>query len=115
MTKNLEKYVNYRASVTLAIIVLFFGITMRTGEKAQPAADSDSSPSTLWSRTEIEIGKAKERVLAKYESVRFVYRLAVQLQELHARETALERRQKAILRSACGKMKTAPNRVDDRS
>jgi hypothetical protein len=82
MAKNFENHLNSRAGVTFAMIALFFGMVVRPGDEA------------VWNRAEMEVGRAKECVLARYENLRFVYRIAVQLKELHARETALEQQQK---------------------
>jgi hypothetical protein len=81
MAKNFEKYLKSRAGMTLAMISLFFGIMLRPGDEA------------VWNRAEMEMGRAKECVLAKYENLRFVYRLALQIKELHAREAELEGQQ----------------------
>jgi hypothetical protein len=82
MTKNFEKCLSPRAGLACAMLVLFFGMMVRPDDGA------------VWNRAQMEMGRATECLLAKYENLRFVYRLAVQLKDLSERETAAEKQQK---------------------
>jgi hypothetical protein len=82
MTKNFEKYLNSRFCVACAMLALFFGMMVRPDEEA------------IWNCAQMEMGRATECLLAKYENLRFAYRLAVQLKQLSERETAAEKQQK---------------------
>ena len=82
MTKNFENCLNSRAGLACAMLVLFFGMIVRPDDDA------------VWNRAQMEMGRATECLLAKFENVRFAYRLVVQLKELSEKETALERQQK---------------------
>jgi hypothetical protein len=82
MTKNFEKCLNSRAGLAWAMLVLFFGTMVRPDDEA------------VWNRAQMEVGRATECLLTRYENLRFAYRLAIQLKQLHERETVLERQQK---------------------
>jgi hypothetical protein len=82
MTKNFAKCLNSRAGLACAMLALFFGIMVRPDDEA------------VWNHAQMEMGRATECLLAKYENLRFAYRLAVQLKELSERETAPEKQQK---------------------
>lgn len=91
MTKNLEKYINPRvATAALVSLALFFGTMVR------PCVRSFSLAAD-------ETDQIRSRIVEKYQNLRFAYRLAMQLRELHLKESALERQQKAMLRPAVGK------------
>ncbi len=102
MTKNLKRHINSRVVVAVVSFALFFGAMVR------PCVES------LWLAAD-ETEQIRSRIVEKYQNLRFVYRLAMQVRELHLKESALERQPKAMLRCPVGKARPESDRIAGRS
>jgi hypothetical protein len=103
MTKNLGKYLISQAGVVLVWIALFFGMMVRSSVGSLARPERNTSLAAVRSVATNEAEQIRRQLIDKYESLRFVYRIVIQLRELRAEESAFERQQKAMLQSPADK------------
>jgi hypothetical protein len=103
MIKNNGKYLKSQAGVILLWIALFFGIMMHSALGSRPSLERNADLIAVPTLAAKEVEQIRNEVISKYESLRFVYRMMVQLRHLHAEESALERQQKTTLQSQVAK------------
>ena len=94
MTKKLGKHLNAQSRLALVWIVLIFGMLVRPCVGSLPTPECSVRLSAARSLTSNNTEHIRNWVIGKYDSFRFVYRVAMQLRALHAEENALERKHK---------------------
>ncbi len=89
MTKKLAAYVKSKAGLALIGAALFCGTAVGARMHSLPCTRCDIAESAV-RKVESQVGQVSAWIETKYDGVRFVYRIALQVRKMHAQENAVE-------------------------